>query len=135
LNHLKTELFNNKKEKQMAQTTTTTTKPTASKVKIRSFQVGAVHWTRFGPARVVDRLPCLPGKAQELSIQFLETNYVCTVFLTNLRTGNVTDPIKVLQDKERYSQSFKALQRRLAALMGAGVLAEFLPESLKPALA
>lgn len=119
----------------MAQTTTqTTTKPTTSKIKVRSFQIGALHWTRFGPARVVARLPVEQGKAQELSIQFLETGYVCTVFLTNLRTGKVTDAIKVLQDKERYSQSFKALQRRLAALLGAGVLAEFLPESLKPAL-
>jgi hypothetical protein len=119
----------------MAQTTTQTTPTTASKIKVRSFQVGAVHATNHGPARVVARLPVEQGKAQELSIQFLETGYVCTVFLTNLRTGKVTDAIKVLQDKTRYSQSFKALQRRLAALLGAGVLAEFLPESLRPALA
>lgn len=118
----------------MTQKATLTTPTTTSKVKIRSFQVGAVHATNHGPARVVARLPVEQGKAQELSIQFLETNYVCTVFLTNLRTGKVTDAIKVLQDKTRYSQSFKALQRRLAALLGAGVLEDYLPTPLKLAL-
>jgi hypothetical protein len=50
----------------MAQTTTQTTKPAISKIKVRSFQVGAVHATNHDPARVVARLPVEQGKAQEL---------------------------------------------------------------------